>query len=54
MELLDDAELRAEADALRERARETASRWTTCSPRRSRSAARPASARSASATTTSS
>ena len=53
-ELFDDSELRAEADELRERAREAPRRSTTCCRRRSRSAARPASGRSASATSTSS
>ena len=55
MELLDDGEIRAHADELRAprpRGRRDARR--SCCPRRSRSAARPASGRSASATTTSS
>ncbi len=54
MEALSDEEIREEADELRQRARETAPRSTTCCPRRSRSAARPRAAPPASATTTSS
>ena len=52
LELLDDAELRSNADGLRERAA-TASRSRTCCPRPSRSCARWAAALSACATSTS-
>ena len=53
LELESDDELRARYEALRERHLDGES-WTTCCSRPSRSRARPASARSASATTTSS
>ncbi len=54
LELDTDEELRERADGLRERAQRRRDRSTTCCPSPSRSPARPPSARSASATSTSS
>ena len=52
LELLDDEELRANADALRERARNGENPSRNCSRRRSRSCARSAAARWTCATST--
>ena len=54
IELLDDAEIRREPTSFADAPARTESRSTTCSRRRSRWSARPASAPSASATSTSS